>query len=102
MLIDGKEFARARACKWQLISTMIQPHRTVPKRKPKQNPIQRIERETRAILRSRNIVGFGIGCKYSSKQSTGELAIHVFVSRKLSKSKLSKDDLIPDTIGGLP
>jgi len=53
-----------------------------------------------SLLKKKNVVGVGLGQKWIKGQNTGEDAILVFVSRKMDKRALSKDDLIPDTIDG--
>lgn len=50
----------------------------------------------------KNVVGVGIGEKISESGSTGVLAVKFFVKRKIPKEQLSKSDILPETIGGLP
>lgn len=50
----------------------------------------------------KNVVGVGIGEKISEGASTGVLAVKFFVKRKIPKDQLSKSDVLPATIDGLP
>ena len=47
-----------------------------------------------------NVVGVGIGEKYSGGHPTGQAAVKVFVKEKLSARKVAAHALVPDTIGG--
>jgi hypothetical protein len=51
--------------------------------------------------RSENVVGMGLGVKWSGGKSTGEPALLVLVSHKVEKELLSKADLIPSTVEGV-
>lgn len=50
----------------------------------------------------RNVVGVGIGEKISGGSSAGVLAVKFFVKRKIPKQQISKGDVLPETIDGLP
>jgi len=47
-----------------------------------------------------NVVGVGIGEKYSGGHPTGQSAVKVFVKEKLSSRRVSAAALVPETIGG--
>src|SRR5687768_11942783 len=49
-----------------------------------------------------NVVGVGIGEKIDGDMPTGILAVKFFVRRKYAENEMSKADLLPKTIGGLP
>lgn len=49
-----------------------------------------------------NVTNLGIGPEVSNGRETGRTAIKVFVSRKVSKSELADDEIIPETIEGFP
>lgn len=49
-----------------------------------------------------NVVGVGIGEKIDGDMPTGILAVKFFVRRKYAENELSKGDLLPKTIDGLP
>lgn len=54
------------------------------------------------LLSKANVVGVAIGFQRTNKESTGNLAIVVMVSNKVSKSLLSSSDQIPVSIDGIP
>lgn len=51
---------------------------------------------------SQNVVGVGIGEKVTEGSSEGILAVKFFVRTKYPKDQISKADLLPETINGLP
>ena len=51
---------------------------------------------------SQNVIGVGIGEKVTEGFSEGILAVKFFVRTKYPKDQLSKADLLPETIDGLP
>lgn len=53
------------------------------------------------FLKKKNVVGVGIGQKWTNGVNTNEDAILVFVSNKDKKENLSSGDLIPDKVGGI-
>lgn len=53
------------------------------------------------LLNKKNVVGVGIGQKWTNGRNTGDDAIVVFVSEKKSGSVLSKNDIIPSVIDGV-
>ena len=48
-----------------------------------------------------NIVGFGVGLRYSAKALTGELAVKVFVREKLPMSRVSDAARVPQQVAGM-
>jgi hypothetical protein len=60
---------------------------------------ERIEEE---LLRRPGVNGVDINEKVTNGRPTGELAIVVYVDEKKPKSKLSKTEMIPETIEGIP
>lgn len=53
-----------------------------------------------ARLRS-NVVGMGVGVKWTNGQPTGEPALVVLVAQKLEKEQLRAEDLIPPRLGNM-
>ena len=53
------------------------------------------------ILKKKNVVAVGRGCKFVSGKNTGREAVVVFVSEKEDAKCLSKNDIIPQTIDGV-
>ena len=49
-----------------------------------------------------NVRGLGVGHKVRRGVTTGELAIKVYVSRKLPLSTLAPDERIPESLDGIP
>jgi hypothetical protein len=49
-----------------------------------------------------NVVGVGIGEKIDGDMPTGIMAVKFFVRRKYAENELSKSELLPKTIDGLP
>lgn len=49
-----------------------------------------------------NVVGVGVGPKTVSGRRTGELAIKVYVSRKVEPQSLAPEDLVEESIDGVP
>ena len=49
-----------------------------------------------------NVVGVGIGEKIDGDMPTGVLAVKFFVRRKYPENELSRGELLPKTIDGLP
>jgi hypothetical protein len=52
------------------------------------------------LLDKKNVVAVAKGEKWTNGQNTGEEALLVFVEKKIPKSQLTADDLIPDKIDG--
>ncbi len=50
------------------------------------------------LLKKSNVVGVGVGKKIVRGQETGDLAVVVFVERKLPESQLKKKDVVPKTL----
>ncbi len=48
-----------------------------------------------------NVVGMGVGMKWSNGEPTGEPALVVLVSQKLEKDQVSKSDLVPKKLGDM-
>ncbi|HEX6926715.1 MAG TPA: hypothetical protein VF167_14940 [Longimicrobiaceae bacterium] len=55
-----------------------------------------------SLLEREGVTGVGVGPKITKGQRTGELAIRVYVRKKKPKSELSEEELIPETIEGVP
>lgn len=53
-------------------------------------------------FREANIVGIGFGVKETAGRMTGQVAVRVYVSRKISRMALSRRQRIPETVNGLP
>jgi len=53
------------------------------------------------FLNKKNVVGVGLGQKWTRGENTGEDAILVFVSQKQDKRTLSSKDVIPDSVDGI-
>jgi hypothetical protein len=49
-----------------------------------------------------NLVGISVGLKHTSGKPTGDLAIRVFVSRKVAISRVNKNARVPARINGYP
>lgn len=54
------------------------------------------------ILRKKNVLGVGLGTKKTRGKDTGRICITVMVEKKVSLAALSKDDIIPNTVGPIP
>lgn len=67
-----------------------------------QDPFKVKEHNKEELLRLPNVVGVGVGPKVINDNPTSNLAIKVYVSRKLPKEKLSESDLVPERIEGIP
>lgn len=48
-----------------------------------------------------NVVGMGVGVKWTNGEPTGEPALVVLVSQKLEKEEVSKADLVPEELAGI-
>ncbi len=48
-----------------------------------------------------NVVGMGVGVKWTDGKPTGKPALVVMVTQKLAKNQLSEDDLIPQRLKGI-
>ena len=65
------------------------------------NRLREIKRRNRdKLFRLPNVNGVGIGFKEVNGESTDQIAIRVYVTKKLSKEKLKRDELIPSGIEG--
>ncbi|MFX4262881.1 hypothetical protein ACOBQJ_11825 [Pelotomaculum propionicicum] len=53
------------------------------------------------ILSFKNVVGVGVGYKYTGEESTGEPAFIVYVEKKLQPSEMSRGQIVPAKIDGL-
>lgn len=64
--------------------------------------VQRIkERYEQKLLLFPNVVGVGIGAKIINGISTQRKCIKIYVQKKVSRSKLQKNELIPGKIDGI-
>jgi hypothetical protein len=54
------------------------------------------------LMRKANVVGVGVGVRQRHNTLTQELAIVVFVRRKVPQDQLAPGDLIPAEIEGVP
>lgn len=54
------------------------------------------------LMRKPNVVGVGIGFRTRGGQRAEEVCIVVSVKKKMPASQLSRDDLIPMSIDGVP
>jgi hypothetical protein len=54
------------------------------------------------LMRKANVVGVGVGVRQRHSTLTQELAIVVFVRRKVPQDQLAPDDVIPAAIEGVP
>lgn len=52
------------------------------------------------LLRLPNVVGVGVGVKEQEGERTGELAVVVYVERKVPRSGLSRREVVPKTLRG--
>ncbi len=55
-----------------------------------------------SLLKKANVVGVGVGFRQRGGELTYEVALVVSVTRKLPPAQLSPQDVIPDTIEGVP
>jgi len=58
------------------------------------------QREVDQLLSLPGVTGVAVGQKYVDGKATDEVAIHVYVERKLAEGELRPGDRIPPTIGG--
>lgn len=54
------------------------------------------------LMGKANVVGVGIGLRQQGGERTNEMALVVMVRRKVPRSQLSPDDVIPNEIEGVP
>jgi len=54
-----------------------------------------------SLLNKKNVVGVGIGHKWTNGQNTGEDAILVFVAKKAPIGALQQKDIVPSSIDGI-
>lgn len=59
------------------------------------------ETHTLDLLQKRNVVGVGLGYKISRGQNTGELSLVISVARKMPRTALTDQDLVPKTMDGV-
>lgn len=72
-------------------------------KEPSIEAVKAAKRESETYLRSLpNVTGLGVGPKIRAGAATGELAIKVFVSRKLPLAELATHERVPETVGGIP
>jgi hypothetical protein len=60
------------------------------------------EKHADRLKRFTNVVGVGVGHEIAGGERTDRLAIRVYVRKKLPKSQLAPDAVLPDTLDGLP
>lgn len=56
----------------------------------------------RGRLETTNVVGVGYGCKETNGSATGDLAVRVYVRKKVPLGDLTSKDRIPASVGGVP
>ncbi|MEZ5387004.1 MAG: hypothetical protein R3F13_15965 [Prosthecobacter sp.] len=61
-----------------------------------------LAKSSRSVSPDPNIIGVAIGEKNNEEDATGVTSVRMFVKKKLPKSQLSKKQLIPASIEGLP
>jgi len=54
------------------------------------------------LMNKQNVVGFGIGTKISKGKTTSKETLTVFVTNKMNIGDLSKNDLVPKSLGNVP
>jgi hypothetical protein len=54
------------------------------------------------LMSKANVVGVGIGLRQAGGRSTGEAVIVVSVSTKVPGSQLTREDMIPRELDGVP
>lgn len=54
------------------------------------------------LMQKANVVGVGVGFRERDGKLTDEIALVVNVTRKLPRSQLAPEDLIPNEIDGVP
>lgn len=54
------------------------------------------------LMRMPNVVGVGIGFREVAGERTKQLAIVVFVNKKLPRTAIAPADLLPKDLGGVP
>lgn len=59
------------------------------------------ERYAQKLLLFPNVVGVGIGTKIINGISTERKCVKIYVQKKVSKSKLQKNELIPQKLDGV-
>lgn len=62
---------------------------------------QIVEKHKDSLCKKRNVVGVGIGLKYTNCQPTDEEALLVFVKKKVNRDDLRNQDCIPSIINGI-
>lgn len=60
------------------------------------------DKHTHELLKLKGVVGVGIGKKVVAGKETDQLAIIVFVDRKIPESTLEKTDIVPESLEGIP
>lgn len=60
------------------------------------------EKYERELMKISGVVGVGIGKKIVEGKESNQLAIIVFVSKKLPKTRLEKTNIIPESLEGVP
>lgn len=56
----------------------------------------------RDLMKIEGVTGVGIGEKIKDGKRTGEMSVRVYVEKKLPKSKVPQNEMIPATIDGVP
>lgn len=54
------------------------------------------------LMKINGVVGVGVGKKVVAGKESGQLAIIVFVAKKLPRSQLEKTSIIPESLEGIP
>ncbi|MFM8319984.1 MAG: hypothetical protein ACKOC5_03630 [Chloroflexota bacterium] len=54
------------------------------------------------LLARANVVGVGVGLRYTGGRPTGEVGLVVLVTQKLPAAQLAPGDLLPDELDGVP
>lgn len=60
------------------------------------------KKNIKRLMNKANVTGVGIGYKIKDGKRTRQVAIRVYVSKKLPVSKLAPDDVLPKTIDNIP
>ena len=67
------------------------------------NPLKAsLERHKQELLQLPNVLGVGVGPKVVAGDPTDQMAIKVFVSRKVPVEELKPDECVPASLDGFP
>jgi hypothetical protein len=92
---------KANACKKEVLLSLLTAQHSAQRSPYLAKVFRKGETSARARFQKANLVGIGFGAKETNGAFTGELAVRVYVTRKLPRADLPGKFRVPDLVNGI-